>query len=294
MKNFLKQFGKAICYFLLYFGMQMIVCIGYIMVYIVEKSFEVAGQMQATSDMGMAAGDMAAEVEAITLGAINYLLQSQNEVVIISGILSLLVLWLFFKLRKKNLLAEVKLTKVSATYGIIAVGLGVGMMLTINFGLSLLPESWLLAYAEQSGMITGGSTIAVIISTMIMAPLIEEIIFRGLIVSRLKKAVPGTVAVLLTALVFGLAHGQILWMTYTFVLGVVLGLVAVKTDSIIPGIIMHMVFNVCGVVIPTLLGEVVSTGLCVIMVIVGVIITSAFLLWLFKLDRKEKEVTQAA
>lgn len=294
MKNFFKQFGKAICYFLLYFGVQNIVGMVYMMIYIVGASAEAAGKAAAAADLGMAAGEIMPDVEAITLGAIDYMMQNQNGIVIISGIITILFLLLFFLIRKKNMLAEANVTKTLVKNVPIAVGLGIGMMLTINFGLALLPESWLVAYSRQSNMLVEGTTVAIIISTMIMAPLIEELIFRGLMLSRLRKAVPDAAAIVITSLIFGLAHGQILWMTYTFVLGVVLAIVAVKSDSVIPSIILHMVFNTCGIVIPTLLGEFISGAVCVALLVIGILITAVLLAVLLKGKKTGNDALQTA
>lgn len=281
MKNFLKQLGKAICYFLLYFGVQNIIGFVYMMVYIIEATVK-------------AAGEGGPDVEAISLGAVEYLMQKQNSLVIISGIITILFLTVFFLIRRKNVLTESGVKKTQGKYIPIAIGLGVGYMLIINFGLCLLPESWLMAYSEQSSGLVEGSAAAIIVSTMIMAPFIEEIIFRGLMLSRLRKGMPDVVAVLICALIFGLAHGQILWMTYAFGLGIVLGLVAVKSDSVIPGLILHMVFNICGVVVPSLLGEVVAVEVCVVMVVIGVLLTAALLAILLRNKKPENEMTQTA
>lgn len=293
MKNFLKQFGKAVCYFLFYLGMQVVVCIGYVMWYTVMETIRLTGAMQAAGDMGMDASSML-DVDAITLGALDYMMQNQNGVVIISGILTIVAFTIFFLIRKKNLLKETNVTKVSVKYVPLSVGLGCSMMLVINFGLALLPESWLMSYAESSNLLVAGSPAAIIISTMIMAPLIEELIFRGLVISRLRKAVPAWAAIVITALLFGLMHGQILWTTYTFVLGVVFGIVAVKTDSIVSSILVHMTFNILGVVIPTLLGDSITVGLCVVMTIIGVLLTAVLLVVLMKMTKKDAETLQTA
>ena len=92
MKKFWKQFGKAICYFLLYFGVQNILGIGYMVFYMFKASFEAA------------ASGGTPDVEAITLGAVDYLLKSQNSIVNISSVITITFLVLFFLIRKKNLL----------------------------------------------------------------------------------------------------------------------------------------------------------------------------------------------
>ena len=50
-------------------------------------------------------------------------------------------------------------------------------------------------------------------------------------------------AIALTSTVFGLLHGQIIWIMYAIILGMVLGLGYVLYDSIYPAIVLHMSFN---------------------------------------------------
>lgn len=294
MKNFFKQLGKAICYFLLYIGVQNIIAFVYMMVYIVKETTRKAGEAAAAADLGLAASEFEPNVGEMLFGAIEYVMLHQNSLLIVSGIVTILFLILFFAIRKKNVVKEVCVKKTQGKNVLLAIGLGLSCMLVINFGLSLLPESWLMAYSQQSNMLVEGSTLAIIISTMVMAPLIEELIFRGLMLSRLRKAMPDWAAVLICALMFGLAHGQILWMTYTFALGVVMGLVAVKSESIIPSLVLHMVFNICGVIIPTLLAEVVTLELCIVMLVIGVLITGALLITLLKTDTAKNDTLQTA
>lgn len=294
MKNFFKQLGKAICYFLLYFGIQNIIAFVYMMVYIVGETVRAAGEAAAAADLGLAANELVPNVDEMVFGAIEYVMRKQNGLVIISGIITILFLILFFGIRKKNVLKEASVKKAQGKNVLLAIGLGLSCMLVINFGLSLLPESWLMAYAEQSNMLVEGSTLAIIISTMVMAPLIEELIFRGLMLSRLRKGMSDNAAILVCALIFGLAHGQIIWMVYTFALGLVMGLVAVKSESIIPSLVLHMAFNICGVIIPTLLAEVVTLEICIVMVVVGVFITAALLVALLKTNKEENDTLQTA
>ena len=54
---------------------------------------------------------------------------------------------------------------------------------------------------------------------------------------------PAVGAIMLTAGLFALAHGNPLQMIYTFGLGVVAGYLYVKTDSIYPAIVCHFTFN---------------------------------------------------
>ena len=64
--------------------------------------------------------------------------------------------------------------------------------------------------------------------------------------TRLSKAMPGWMAVLLSAATFGICHGHPVWFGYTFVLGAFFGFVDLRTGSIWPSILAHLTFNAIG------------------------------------------------
>ena len=77
-----------------------------------------------------------------------------------------------------------------------------------------------------------------------LAPaIIEEIAFRGFILSGFESIRGKWKAIVLTSLVFGLAHGVIQQTMITFVVGMVLGVIAIQTRSIIPCILFHLTHN---------------------------------------------------
>lgn len=76
----------------------------------------------------------------------------------------------------------------------------------------------------------------------VLAPVFEEVIFRGIILNSLKKY--GSVfAIVTTSLLFGLWHGNFSQAVPICVSSIMLSIVALKTNSIIPTIIMHYINN---------------------------------------------------
>ena len=51
---------------------------------------------------------------------------------------------------------------------------------------------------------------------------------------------------LVTALAFGVCHGQIVWIAYAFVLGTIFGFMALRARSIWPSLTAHLIFNGIG------------------------------------------------
>lgn len=124
--------------------------------------------------------------------------------------------------------------------------LGVSFFFVTQGSMSLIPEDAPLMqdYIESvSALEYGKYPFLTFVTTVLGAPLIEEIIFRGLIYKHLKRAVPVWLAVVIQGILFAIAHGQLLWMTYTFVLGVVFALLYDYFDSLWPCILAHLCFN---------------------------------------------------
>jgi len=81
------------------------------------------------------------------------------------------------------------------------------------------------------------------ITLVIIAPVAEEIIFRGYLYGKLKKFVPIWVAILATSIAFAAIHGAWNLAIDTFVLGIVLCLLREITGNIWSSILLHMIKN---------------------------------------------------
>lgn len=98
----------------------------------------------------------------------------------------------------------------------------------------LVPESWDSSRATQFA-VNAVFAVAVI-------PLIEEMTFRGLGYSLLRRFGPAF-AVVSSAVLFGLAHGLVLGLPVIVVLGIGLALVRERTGSVVPCVLLHGLFN---------------------------------------------------
>ncbi len=78
---------------------------------------------------------------------------------------------------------------------------------------------------------------------VVVAPVVEELIFRGLLFSGFRKNYNGFVAVFMSALLFSLFHLNPWQMPATFVLGLLLGWLMLRTNSILVAILGHSINN---------------------------------------------------
>lgn len=85
---------------------------------------------------------------------------------------------------------------------------------------------------------------ALVISSVLIAPFVEEAIFRGFLIRSLgNKGYSPATAIIISALAFSIAHLNV-WESVTyFMAGCVLGYVAFYFRSIKPTILIHVIFN---------------------------------------------------
>ncbi len=84
----------------------------------------------------------------------------------------------------------------------------------------------------------------------IIAPIGEEILFRGFLQQYLEKYWKDiTKSILLIALFFAIIHLNPFWFVQIYILGIVLGFLAWKTNSIIPSLILHSLNNTAALIL---------------------------------------------
>lgn len=77
---------------------------------------------------------------------------------------------------------------------------------------------------------------------VVIAPVFEEFIFRGVLMDALKPYGNG-LAIFVTGILFGIYHGNFSQLFYTTAIGIALGYIANVTNSIVPTTIVHAMFN---------------------------------------------------
>ncbi len=105
------------------------------------------------------------------------------------------------------------------------------------FGVSPISESYATAPQYDTPYF-----IVTFIMTVFLGPIAEELMFRGVVLRGL-SAVSGRFAIFMSAIMFGLMHGNLTQAFCAFVMGIVFGYAAVKTDSLVLPIIGHITAN---------------------------------------------------
>lgn len=126
-----------------------------------------------------------------------------------------------------------------------AVLLLVPMLFLASTGLmTLLEKLWPLSGWEQRAFeLMSDDNFAALLSTCILAPVLEEMLFRGVLLRAFLRRYPRGFAIAASALFFGVAHLNIYQFALAFLMGLLLGWLYERSHSLIPGIALHAGFN---------------------------------------------------
>ena len=133
-------------------------------------------------------------------------------------------------LYKKNHKQETSLSK-KQYFPLILLGLSIAIFLNMIIFKFYPPQSII-----KPNFIT-------IISTSLIGPIYEEILFRYLLYNRLKTKYPIKKAILITTIIFSLIHLSPIKIIYAFLLGLVLNICYEKYNNILAPILIHISAN---------------------------------------------------
>lgn len=133
--------------------------------------------------------------------------------------------------------------------------------------------------------------LTILIVAVIIGPIMEELIFRKFLLDRIAGYGQVT-AMLMSGLIFGLAHGNFFQFFYAFAIGVVFAWVYLRTGRIRYTMLMHMMINFCGSLVPLGLLRVMESNLILgsllamgqTMMMFGLVILSIILLVYYRND----------
>lgn len=123
-----------------------------------------------------------------------------------------------------------------------------GMLYLSNFILNLFPDLSSLVKFHLSSLYLANSLVWSFFATVLISPLSEELIFRGVILNRLKIILPTVFAILISSLLFAMLHsyGSII---SAFVFAMCVAILYLKTDNIMVPIFAHFLNNLLAEVI---------------------------------------------
>lgn len=103
-------------------------------------------------------------------------------------------------------------------------------------------------FEQVAEALYGGNLFIEFLAIVIAAPLVEELLFRGLVYRRTRELAGVKVAIILSALYFGVYHMNVVQGLYAFLLGILLAWVGEKYQSLWAPILFHAAANFLSVI----------------------------------------------
>ncbi|MCD8049708.1 MAG: CPBP family intramembrane metalloprotease [Clostridia bacterium] len=113
---------------------------------------------------------------------------------------------------------------------------------------TILSQSMESAANYDVGEMTSLGLFSMILVTIIVGPIFEEILFRGIVMTRLKSVMPAWLAILIQGIIFGASHMVLIQGIFTAVLGIIMGYIYHKTGKLSVSVAIHIVFNLSAVI----------------------------------------------
>lgn len=179
------------------------------------------------------------------------ILQSPVQGAVAGGVITIIVasIYLYFR--------PVKTTITPTAPALLMPGMITGVMATVIWwwtGQVLV--SWLrqaqptLEPVAYNQAITVATVAQVLALSLIVAPIAEELLMRGIAYSALRRYLGVVASSIIAAVVFGLIHGNGLQIIVTIPLGIIAAFIVEVSGSVIAAILAHLVFNTLSVLIP--------------------------------------------
>jgi len=108
--------------------------------------------------------------------------------------------------------------------------------------------------AERLQDLGSGYLVFIILIVVVLAPIFEELFFRGLFYPALRRRMGPTPAIVLNGAIFGILHLQPLFMLSLVLVGIVLAYLYEKTDSLAAPMIAHALYNLVVIIVSLLAG----------------------------------------
>ncbi len=125
------------------------------------------------------------------------------------------------------------------------------IIINVSEAVGILNMESMEGFEELMALMFGQSPVwLILLAVGIVAPIAEELLFRGLIFHLLNRHLNIKVALILQGVLFGLFHMNLVQGVYASVLGVVLGIAYILTGSLWVPIVIHIVNNSVAIFLP--------------------------------------------
>lgn len=202
--------------------------------------------------LGSAAGGTAVD-ETMVAELAGRVLERVVEITLLSNLLAVLVIFLSFTFRRKNPFAETGFRRIglSRLIPLMLLGFSLNVVVSVTIGLLPIPADIMDAFENQYASLSDGSAgfFMTLLSISVVTGFTEEIVFRGLVNSRLSRGMGSTAVIIISSLIFGVVHGTPVAIVYAALIGVLFSLMYKRFNSILPSMICHITFNATSLIL---------------------------------------------
>lgn len=228
----LKNLGKSFLWLLLYFALSSI---GFI------------GAMIAVLATGAVQFPNVEDTEAFSKAITDIVTTATVPGLLVSAVLCILVFLVYKVVRKKQFDIKTIKWKESVYFASFAAFMSSALVLVLSLLASIIPVGLFEAHEGATTDMIGSTPFWLTLLTVgIMVPIMEEIIFRYGIHGTLSRS-NLWVGYLVSSLLFGLIHGNLIQFIYTAILGFAMAMAYSKGQNIWYSFFMHMAFNMVSV-----------------------------------------------
>ncbi len=205
---------------------------------------------------------------------------------VLISILSIISYYFLFIRKKDKLNENSERAKTKKDVALLAFSFGMAAAMIVNMVYNII-------YWNDNGEMIEVSLcefVVYFLGTVVLAPFIEELLFRKMLFTRLKNYISVRNATIVSSLLFGLMHGEVFDFIYTFIIGIILSILYDRFRKIIYPMLMHIGFNLMAVLIQTV--EIYSSRICLVVIGIGfvVCIFTWYRIALADRGRKDNEV----
>ena len=228
------------------------------------------------------------------LPAIHFLYEwlSANGSVLGMLCISLPALWIFFRMYRRDRCGYITdyggRKQLPAMISLIACAFCMAVSLNVFILLTPLQEMF-PQFTETNEAMHRGMEWLVALYSVLIAPITEEVLFRGVIYRRIRKLFGVRFAIVLSSIIFGLFHGNMVQFIYAFLVGLALAFVYERYGTLKAPMLFHIIANASSACAAPLLESPASMPAAVIL-----LLASCLCLW--NIDKKvqppvEKRIT---
>ena len=163
-----------------------------------------------------------------------------------------LVLWTFF-LQWRNKVQLARFFKIPriGTYWWVVLGM-VPVLLVFSLGASVITAAVAPGYVEGAQINSGSNVVVLLITIAVIPPVVEELIFRGILLERWAVKWRLGTALIVQAILFGILHVDPIGAS---IFGLVMGLMYLRCRSLWVPIVMHALNNGLVVLVVVIVGD---------------------------------------